>query len=100
MAWSATATAGQASQALGGRGAGEAGKTVGPCAGLPPEDLGAVGCRACGLPGGRLGHRHPLGLVPGKKGLRVWDRLDVTLCSASMVLGQSHGLPEPPFPHV
>lgn len=29
MGWSATATAGQASQALGRRGAGEAGRTVG-----------------------------------------------------------------------
>lgn len=63
------------------------------------------GSRSCGVQGvwpswWAAGAQTSLGLVPGKKGLRVWDRLDVTLCSASMVLGQSHSLPEPPFPHV
>lgn len=65
MAWSATATAGQASQApLGRRGAGEAGRTVG----LTLEDLGAAGRRVCGLPGGWWRHGHPLSWCPGGRG--------------------------------
>lgn len=48
----------------GRRGAGEAGRTVG----LALEDLGAVGHRVCGLPGGWWRHGHPWSWCPGRRG--------------------------------
>lgn len=65
-----------------GRGAGEAGPTVR----LRLEDLGAVGCRACGLPGGC-----PRPDARGK-GLSLQDRLDANLHSVCVTYGWSHTL--------
>lgn len=64
-----------------------------PCPGPTLEGLGAVGCRVCGCLGG-----WPRCLVPGKE-CSLWNRL-VTSLQASLALGWSRHLPEPPFPYV
>lgn len=79
MEWSATATAGQAGGVLGGTKGCGAGRTGGPCPGSPWGDLGAVGRRGCGLPGGWLGLRHPLGPVPGGKEPRLMTGVTLPL---------------------